>query len=146
MVVKVEEYDSASCRAFNAIVVAFSWIFPYLPLSYSFLVLILYPRMARSITLNGRPFLLSSALPGLERVLPQIGPSAQHIHRYGFPGLSLPQLLFLFLSLFVGVCGCGGGGGGGGGAFDLVLVGYRFVLICVLGCGGCTGCVVVAIG
>ena len=39
--------------------------------------------------------------------------------------------------------GCGGGGfvgvccwgGGGGGASDLVLVGYGFVLICVLGCG-----------
>ena len=46
-------------------------------------------------------------------------------------------------SLFVKVCGCGGGGGR---ASDLMLVGYGFVLNCVLGCGGCTGCVVVAIG
>ena len=47
----------------------------------------------------------------------------------------------------VEVCGCGGGGGGGsgGGASDLVLVGYEFVLNCVLGCGGCGGYVVVAV-
>ena len=32
---------------------------------------------------------------------------------------------------FVGVCGWGGGGGG---ASNLVLVGYEFVLNCVLGC------------
>ena len=42
-------------------------------------------------------------------------------------------------SLFVKVCGCGGGGGR---ASDLMLVGYGFVLNCVLGCGGCSGCVV----
>ena len=46
-------------------------------------------------------------------------------------------------SRFVGVCSWGGGGGG---ASDLVLVGYGFVLNCVLGSGGCGGCVVVAVG
>ena len=46
-------------------------------------------------------------------------------------------------SLFVKVCGCGGGGGR---ASDLMLVGYGFVLNCVLGCGGCSGCVVVVVG
>ena len=45
-------------------------------------------------------------------------------------------------SLFVRVCGCGGGGG----ASDLMFMGYGFVLNCVLGCGGRSGCVVVAIG
>ena len=34
----------------------------------------------------------------------------------------------------------------GPGASNLVLVGYGFVLNCVLGCGGCGGCVVVAVG
>ena len=45
-------------------------------------------------------------------------------------------------SLFVGVCGCGGSGDG---ASNLVLVDYGFVLNCVLGCGRCSGCVVVAV-
>ena len=44
-------------------------------------------------------------------------------------------------SLFVGVFGWGGGG-----ASDLVLVGYEFLLNCVLGCAGCGGFAVMAVG
>ena len=39
--------------------------------------------MVRSVTLNGRPSPLSSALPGRGGVLHWTGPLAQHIHWYG---------------------------------------------------------------
>ena len=88
VVVKAKKYSSVSCRAFNVIVVAFSQIFPCLPLSCSLLIPIIFHGMVRSVALNGRPFPLSSAWPGRGGVLPRTGPLAQHIHRYGLPGLS----------------------------------------------------------
>ena len=68
-------------------------------------------------------------------------------HHWGSPSLCFyilfPPFFFLFLThghgrklYFVEVCGWGGGGGG---ASNLVLVGYGFVLNCVLGCRGCGG-------
>ncbi|XP_050260396.1 probable protein phosphatase 2C 62 isoform X3 [Quercus robur] len=44
------------------------------------------------VALNGKPFPLSSALKVQGGVLPRTGPLAQHIHRYGFLGLSPPHI------------------------------------------------------
>ena len=103
MVVKAEKHGSVSCRAFNAIVATFSQIFPCLPLSCSFFILIIFRGMVRSVALNCSPFPMSSALPGQGGVLPWTGPLAQHIHRYGLPGLSpLQQPLQILLSFSMG--------------------------------------------
>ena len=71
VVVKAEKHGSVSCRAFNAIVAASSQIFQCLPLSYSFLILIIFHGMVRSVTLNDRPYPLSSVLTSRRGVLPQ---------------------------------------------------------------------------
>ena len=76
VVVKVEKQGSVSYRAFNVIVAAFPQIFSGLPLSFSFLILILFHGMTRSITLNDRLSLLSLALPGRGGVLLWAGPLA----------------------------------------------------------------------
>ena len=91
MVVKAKKYGLISCRAFKVTIAAFSQIFSCLPLSCSFLILILFHGMVRSVALNGRPFPLFSTLPSRGGVLPRIGLLAQHIHRQGLPGLSPPQ-------------------------------------------------------
>ena len=70
VIVKVKKHGSVSCRALNAIVAPFSQIFPCLPLSFSFLILIIFHGMIWSVTLNGRPSPLSSALVGRGGVLP----------------------------------------------------------------------------
>ena len=80
VVVNAEKQGSVNCIALNAIVTAFSQIFPCLPLSFSFLILILFHGMVRSVTLNGRPPPLSLALLSQGGVLPWAEPLAQHIH------------------------------------------------------------------
>ena len=57
-------------KAFNVILATSSQIFPCLPLSCSFLILILFHGTVRSVALNGRPYPLSSALPSRGGVLP----------------------------------------------------------------------------
>ena len=52
-------------------VAAFSKIFPDLPLSCSFLILILFHGMVRCVALNGKSYPPSSALPSQEGVLPR---------------------------------------------------------------------------
>ena len=74
VVVKIEKQGSVSYKALNVIVTAFPQIFLGLPLSFLFLIFILFHGTVWSVILNDRPSLLSSALPGRGGVLLWVGP------------------------------------------------------------------------
>ena len=63
VIVKAEKQGSVSCRTLNAIVAAFSQIFPCLSLFFSFLILILFCGVVRCVTLKQQivPFVFGLA-------------------------------------------------------------------------------------
>ena len=63
VVVRLKSMVQEVYRAFNAMIVAFSQIFSGIPLSCSFLILILFHGMVRCVALSGRSYPPSSVLP-----------------------------------------------------------------------------------
>ena len=74
VVVRLKSMVQLGYKAFNMLVAAFSQIFPSLPLSYSFLILILFHGMVWYVALNGGSYPPFLALPSREGVLPRTTP------------------------------------------------------------------------
>ena len=107
MVVKAKKHGSVRYRVLNAIMAIFPLMFPFFSLSFPILVLIIFHGMTRSVTLSGRPFPLSSAIPDRGGVLPMaeegfflgLGPWPNVDIDMGFPVFYPPQSSILNLDM-----------------------------------------------